>query len=614
MEALDFVEPCIGANPDRRGAGQGILPRIASIIDRLLASRLRETLPETDVPSHRTAQLLVQLGVFVGSFSIPAALSVVDAWQGPESPLEELGSLIAAGYLEPIDGGRLRIRMRTTIAPHDAAKLRAAARERHARHFAALAASDTWTDQDNFLAALRTLIVDRGGVHLGDVAVLTAAVEASFADAGEDRAYGEFVEALLRAPRLPAWGAVRLRRVRAWQFHWQGYPRLAHRELRLAAALAEGDRDRARLLADCARLAVCCGALRLAAATSRKAAGLAGRDPAVCARLRLVDASCAQARGDFRGMIGALLDAERLAMASGDATLIVAGRSLRVLAHHLAGEPSAAEDAAEGLDGEGLRSADPRERILALLRAGVVAHLQGRRSAAADRVRRAAALVSGRNLPLLGNAVALLAAWVDGAGADHRSAIVDALRATRPQTGRQARFLFNLLVAIAKGERVARASFAVWDSGFLLAQLGRIPRPADLVVAADGRSFFTERSGWVDLSRKRTLGRILVALAKAAEGFPSRALAFEELVDAGWPGEKIIRHAARNRLNVCLSQLRRMGLRPFLERHGDAYRLVGNVVVQVPPEERPEAGRSGLRVEAPANKLAGKNESTSAQE
>jgi hypothetical protein len=75
-----------------------------------------------------------------------------------------------------------------------------------------------------------------------------------------------------------------------------------------------------------------------------------------------------------------------------------------------------------------------------------------------------------------------------------------------------------------------------------------------LYVGEDGKSFrLGERK--VDLSRRRPLARILWALARDGAQMPAM-----DLIAAGWPGERIVRHAARIRLRVAIATLRSMGL------------------------------------------------------
>lgn len=77
----------------------------------------------------------------------------------------------------------------------------------------------------------------------------------------------------------------------------------------------------------------------------------------------------------------------------------------------------------------------------------------------------------------------------------------------------------------------------------------------------------------VELGRKHALRRLLVRLAEAHRAGSEIPLAAGELIAAGWPGERIQEHAAKNRLRVALHTLRRLGLSDLLATHADGYRL-----------------------------------------
>ena len=61
---------------------------------------------------------------------------------------------------------------------------------------------------------------------------------------------------------------------------------------------------------------------------------------------------------------------------------------------------------------------------------------------------------------------------------------------------------------------------------------------------------------------------------------PRSTLVAAVLISAGWPGERIVADAARNRLYVALHALRAAGFRPFLVTRRDGYLLEG---VEVDP-------------------------------
>jgi hypothetical protein len=75
------------------------------------------------------------------------------------------------------------------------------------------------------------------------------------------------------------------------------------------------------------------------------------------------------------------------------------------------------------------------------------------------------------------------------------------------------------------------------------------------------------------LGARRTLRRLLVALAEARRDRAGVALTVEELLHAGWPGEDPLPEAGSNRVYVAISTLRKLGLGESLQRWDGGYRL-----------------------------------------
>jgi predicted ATPase len=73
----------------------------------------------------------------------------------------------------------------------------------------------------------------------------------------------------------------------------------------------------------------------------------------------------------------------------------------------------------------------------------------------------------------------------------------------------------------------------------------------------------------VDLSRRGPLRRLLVALAKAHDS--KTTLSVFDLVDAGWPEEKIQPDAAAGRVYAAVRTMRKLGLEPFLLTRDEGY-------------------------------------------
>jgi predicted ATPase len=94
-----------------------------------------------------------------------------------------------------------------------------------------------------------------------------------------------------------------------------------------------------------------------------------------------------------------------------------------------------------------------------------------------------------------------------------------------------------------------------------------------LLVPHDAAWFQLGPGAPVDLSRRGVLRQLLAALCDRGEGAPGEPIDAEQLIEAGWPGQKVERGAARNRLHVALATLRSLGLRDVLERRPEGYRL-----------------------------------------
>ncbi len=104
------------------------------------------------------------------------------------------------------------------------------------------------------------------------------------------------------------------------------------------------------------------------------------------------------------------------------------------------------------------------------------------------------------------------------------------------------------------------------------------PRVSDVteestVVAASGAWIVSavQRGHRVELGP--SLRRMLaLLLARHREG-SGRATTTWELLEAGWPGERLLPDAGTNRVYAAVKRLRNMGLRGVIERHDEGYRV-----------------------------------------
>ncbi len=100
------------------------------------------------------------------------------------------------------------------------------------------------------------------------------------------------------------------------------------------------------------------------------------------------------------------------------------------------------------------------------------------------------------------------------------------------------------------------------------------------------------RGDWADLPSgkrvrftKRPVARLLLMrLVRERVDAPGRCLKPDDLLAAGWPGEKILPHAAKNRLYVALTSLRNMGFRELMRANDEGYCLDPDVPVRIAEE------------------------------
>jgi hypothetical protein len=65
---------------------------------------------------------------------------------------------------------------------------------------------------------------------------------------------------------------------------------------------------------------------------------------------------------------------------------------------------------------------------------------------------------------------------------------------------------------------------------------------------------------------------------------PGKPVGAAAMLEAGWPGERILRHAAINRLHFSISTLRKMGLQEVLVSLRSGYMLDHTVPLRVVDE------------------------------
>ncbi|MCB9736430.1 MAG: hypothetical protein H6745_27955 [Deltaproteobacteria bacterium] len=106
---------------------------------------------------------------------------------------------------------------------------------------------------------------------------------------------------------------------------------------------------------------------------------------------------------------------------------------------------------------------------------------------------------------------------------------------------------------------------------------GLAPAPV-LVVSADCAD--VRLAAPIDLSRRAPLRRVLGALVDAHARDRGAYVPPEALQAAGWPGERMLADAGRQRVRVAIWTLRKLGLQDVVESEAGAYRLSPRVVVE----------------------------------
>lgn len=85
----------------------------------------------------------------------------------------------------------------------------------------------------------------------------------------------------------------------------------------------------------------------------------------------------------------------------------------------------------------------------------------------------------------------------------------------------------------------------------------------------------------VTIAHQSALRLILVALAREQIARPGQALSREQMLAAGWPGERMTRRSGGIRVRVTVSKLRSMGLRELIVSREDGYLLRPDAVVML---------------------------------
>jgi tetratricopeptide (TPR) repeat protein len=220
---------------------------------------------------------------------------------------------------------------------------------------------------------------------------------------------------------------------------------------------------------------------------------------------------------------------------------------------HLAGNLGAARrqlaDAAERF------GAAPNPNLLFLSHLAAVTAAAGSTDAARILLDRAGAQVKAALDPGLDAAHEVLAAMVEGAP----------LPPPVPRADSNFHVRIAIRVACARPHRPGPAS---------------TPSRPGLAITIGPEAGFVRAPGGarVDLARRGAMRRILCALARR-HGESAAPLSIDELFAAGWPGQRILPEAQRQRVYDAILMLRKLGLRKAIVRTDAGYQLDPGVVV-----------------------------------
>ncbi len=151
----------------------------------------------------------------------------------------------------------------------------------------------------------------------------------------------------------------------------------------------------------------------------------------------------------------------------------------------------------------------------------------------------------------------------------------------------------------AEQERdAARADFDAWLdeapgalSHVLRALLTRFARHAEQMATPGGVLAHDDEGHYrlegvtevIDLSTSQAPRRVLDALIGSHLLDAEARVSVEDLFEQGWPGERAVDHAAKNRVQVAVSALRRAGLKPVIDSTRVGYRLTPALIVERRP-------------------------------
>lgn len=278
------------------------------------------------------------------------------------------------------------------------------------------------------------------------------------------------------------------------------------------------------------------------------------------AYLRASIAACQLARGEVAAGRASFRRAAALSRGAGDATLAAVSETYERIAAIEEGDVSARPAALESVDvlvAMGARSS--AAVVLCLIALHEAAF--GRHALSASLVRRAEsleALPSGSTFALAAEVAARTAAWLTGAGT--RRDMDDALARGHAGDSDRGR---DGPDDVASDLRLA----------LRLAESARAEAELPVLELHPDDSVRVGRDAVVSLAKRPVLSRLLRALAAAHRDEPGATAPVDALLEAGWPGERMVGSSGPRRLQVAIGRLRDLGLRDLLQTSEGGYRL-----------------------------------------
>jgi hypothetical protein len=107
--------------------------------------------------------------------------------------------------------------------------------------------------------------------------------------------------------------------------------------------------------------------------------------------------------------------------------------------------------------------------------------------------------------------------------------------------------------------------------------------PESLRIDTTLRTFCVGNRAPVNLRRRDAPWRVLLRLASAHRAQADVPVSVGELIETGWPGQKLIPEAAAGRVYFVIRQLRKMGLEGHIVTAGGGYLIATTTAVTVEP-------------------------------